>query len=92
MPCDRLAAGLGGSSTTNGDPIAGSNDVTTRTDGYAAGMDYHFSPDTVLGFSLAGGGTNWNLANALGNGRSDAFLAGVYGVTRDGTGIPLEMA
>ena len=55
-------AGFGGSGTANGDPIVGSNNVTTSTYGYAAGMDYHYSPDTVLGFSLAGGGTNWNLA------------------------------
>ena len=78
------AAGFGGSATTNGDPVIGSNTVTTSTSGYAAGLDYHYSPDTVFGFSLAGGGTNWNLANALGTGRSDAFLAGVYGVTHDG--------
>jgi uncharacterized protein with beta-barrel porin domain len=78
------AAGFGGSGTSNGDPTVGSNNVTTSTYGYAAGMDYHVSPDTVLGFSLAGGGTNWNLANALGTGRSDAFLAGVYGVTHRG--------
>jgi outer membrane autotransporter protein len=58
--------------------------VTTSTYGYAAGLDYHYSPETVFGFSLAGGGTNWNLANALGTGRSDALLAGVYGVTHEG--------
>jgi hypothetical protein len=61
--------------------------VTTSTYGYAAGMDYHYSPDTVFGFSLAGGGTNWNLAQGLGTGRSDAFLAGVYGVTHEGLPI-----
>jgi uncharacterized protein with beta-barrel porin domain len=77
-------AGFGGSATTNGDPIVGSNNVTTSTYGYAAGMDYHYSPDTVLGFALAGGGTNWNLAQGLGTGRSDAFLAGIYGVTHQG--------
>jgi hypothetical protein len=77
-------AGFGGSATANGDPAIGSNSVTTSTYGYAAGMDYHYSPDTVFGFSLAGGGTNWNLADALGTGRSDAFLAGVYGVTHNG--------
>jgi autotransporter-associated beta strand protein len=78
------ASGFGGSAVTNGDPAVGSDNVTTTTYGYAAGMDYHVSPDTVLGFSLAGGGTNWNLVNALGTGRSTAFLAGVYGVTHDG--------
>jgi uncharacterized protein with beta-barrel porin domain len=75
---------FGGSGTTNGDPTVGSNNVTTSTYGYAAGMDYHYSPDTVFGFSLAGGGTNWNLAQGLGTGRSDAFLAGIYGVTHQG--------
>ena len=42
------------------------------------------SPDTVVGFALAGGGTNWGLANSLDTGRSDAFQVGVYGVTRAG--------
>jgi hypothetical protein len=40
-------------------------------------MDYHLSPDSLVGFALAGGGTNWNLAQNLGGGRSDAFQAGV---------------
>ena len=44
-------------------------------------MDYHFTPYTVVGFALAGAGTNWGLANALGTGRSDALQAGVYGIT-----------
>ena len=47
-------------------------------------MDYHFTPYTVAGFALAGAGTNWGLANALGTGRSDAFQAGVYGITHWG--------
>jgi autotransporter-associated beta strand protein len=75
---------FGGSNQTNGDPVVGSNNVTTSTYGYAAGMDYHVSPDTVFGFALAGGGTNWGLAQGLGSGRSDAFQAGVYGTTHFG--------
>ena len=77
-------AGFGGSNRADGDPVIGSTDVTTSTYGYAGGMDYHYSPDTVLGFALAGGGTHWGLANALGTGRSDAVLAGVYGATHQG--------
>jgi uncharacterized protein with beta-barrel porin domain len=69
----------GGSDKTNGDPAVGSNTFTANTFGFAAGMDYHPAPDTILGFALAGGGTNWTLAQALGGGRSDAFQAGVYG-------------
>ena len=78
------ASGFGGSATTNGDPTVGSNNLTTNTYGYATGMDYRYSPGTVLGFSLAGSGTTWNLAQGFGAGRSDAFMAGVYGVTHSG--------
>jgi hypothetical protein len=34
--------------------------------------------------AFAGGGTNWSLAQGLGSGKSDAFQAGVYGVTKSG--------
>jgi outer membrane autotransporter protein len=37
-----------------------------------------------VGVALAGGGTNWGLAQGLGGGKSDAFQAGVYGATRSG--------
>ena len=69
-------AAYGGSNSANGNAAIGSNNVTAQTFGFAGGMDYHFTPDTVVGFALAGGGTNWGLANALGTGRSDAFQAG----------------
>ena len=77
-------AGFGGYNKTNRDPTAGSNTVTAHDFGFAAGMDYHFSPDTLAGFSLAGGGTNWGLAQGLGGGRSDAFSGGLYAKTRSG--------
>ena len=44
-------------------------------------MDYHVSPYTVVGFALAGAGTNWGLANAFGSGRSDAMQIGGYGIS-----------
>jgi Autotransporter beta-domain len=69
---------FGGASTTNGNATAGTNNVTARDFGFAGGMDYHATPDTVYGFAFAGGGTNWGLAQGLGTGRSDAFQAGVY--------------
>ena len=77
-------AAYGGYNKTDGDAVVGSNNVTVHTTGFAGGMDYHFTPDAVAGFALAGGGTNWGLAQGLGNGRSDAFQAGVYGTTRSG--------
>ncbi len=75
----------GGYNKTSGDPaVVGSHDLTARAGGFAGGLDYHFTRDTVVGFALAGGGTNWGLAQGLGGGRSDAFQAGVYGATRSG--------
>ena len=62
----------------------GSHDLTTRTAGVAAGLDYRVAPGTVVGFALAGGGTGWSLAQNLGSGGSDAFQAGVYATTRAG--------
>jgi autotransporter-associated beta strand protein len=68
----------GGTSNTNGNPTIGSTNFSAETYGFAAGMDRHFSPDLVAGFALAGGGTHWDLAQAMGGGHSDAFQAGVY--------------
>jgi autotransporter-associated beta strand protein/probable HAF family extracellular repeat protein len=71
------AAGFGGSQTTDGNAAQGSNDATSRVFGVAAGADYVFSPRTIAGFALAGGGTQFSVANG-GTGRSDLFQAGAY--------------
>ena len=75
----------GGSNRTTGDlAITGSLDLSARAVGFAAGLDYRLTPDTVAGFALAGGGTDWSLSQGLGGGKSDALQAGVYGATRSG--------
>jgi autotransporter-associated beta strand protein len=71
------AAGFGGSQTTGGNATLGSNDATSRVYGTAVGADYRFSPFTIAGFALAGGGTSFSVANA-GTGRSDLFQAGAF--------------
>jgi outer membrane autotransporter protein len=77
--------GFGGSNRTSGDPaVLGSHDLSARTAGFAGGLDYRLTRDMVVGVALAGGGTNWSLADGLGGGKSDAFQAGVYGATRWG--------
>jgi outer membrane autotransporter protein len=79
------AGAYGGSNRTTGDiAITGSHDLSARTVGGAAGLDYHLTPNTVVGFALGGGGTNWSLSQGLGGGKSDAFQAGLYGATRWG--------
>jgi uncharacterized protein with beta-barrel porin domain len=71
------AAGFGGSQTTDGNAAVGSNSTTSRIFGTAVGADYRFSPFTIAGFALAGGGTNFSVANG-GTGRSDLFQAGAF--------------
>ncbi len=65
------ASGFGGYNSTNGNSTVGSANITATDYGYAAGMTYHVTPATSYGFALAGGGSNWNLAQSLGSGRSD---------------------
>ena len=72
------AAGFGGSLTTDGNAVVGSNAVSSRIYGTAVGADYRISPFTLAGVALAGGGTNFGLANGLGSGRSDLFQAGAF--------------
>jgi uncharacterized protein with beta-barrel porin domain len=71
------AAGFGGSQNTDGSTALGSNSTTSSIAGTAVGADYRFSPFTIAGFALAGGGTNFSVANS-GSGRSDLFQAGAF--------------
>jgi uncharacterized protein with beta-barrel porin domain len=78
-PWRAWGAAFGGANSITGDPvIVGSHDVRTTAGGFAAGLDYRASPDTVLGLALAGAATGWDLSAGLGSGHSDAFQAGLY--------------
>jgi len=71
------ASGFGGSQTTDGNTAQGSNNTTSRLFGTAAGAEYWFSPETLAGFALVGGGTSFSVTGG-GTGRSDLFQAGAY--------------
>jgi uncharacterized protein with beta-barrel porin domain len=71
------AAGFGGSQSTDGNAAMGSSNTTSSIAGTAVGADYRFSPFTIAGFALAGGGTSFNVGGS-GGGRSDLFQAGAY--------------
>ncbi|WP_369723044.1 autotransporter domain-containing protein [Bradyrhizobium sp. LLZ17] len=71
------ASGFAGSQTTDGNTAQGSNSATSRLFGTAAGAEYAFSPQTLAGFALAGGGTSFSVTGG-GSGRSDLFQAGAY--------------
>jgi uncharacterized protein with beta-barrel porin domain len=70
-------AGFGGSQTTDGNAVVGSNNTASSIAGTAVGADYLVSPNTIAGFAVAGGGTSFSVANG-GSGRSDLFQAGAY--------------
>ena len=74
---DVWAAGYGGSQATDGNAGLGSSNTTSSVYGTAVGFDYRFSPSTIAGFALAGGGTGFSV-NGLGWGRSDLFQAGAF--------------
>jgi uncharacterized protein with beta-barrel porin domain len=65
------AAGFGGSQVTTGNSGSAS-----RSFGTVIGADYALSPQTRMGFALAGGGTGF--ANNFSSGRSDLFQAGAF--------------
>jgi len=70
-------AGYGGSQSTSGNAAVGSNDTTSSVAATAVCADYLFSPNTIAGFAMAGGGTSFSVANS-GSGRSDLFQMGAY--------------
>jgi uncharacterized protein with beta-barrel porin domain len=71
------ASGFGGAQTTSGNAALGSNSSTSSIAGTAVGADYRFSPFTIAGFALAGGGTSFSTLGG-GSGHSDLFQAGVF--------------
>jgi autotransporter-associated beta strand protein len=67
----------GGGASIDGNGAVGSNATTAHAAGFATGADYRFSPATLAGFALAGGGTSFAV-NGFGSGRSDLFQAGAF--------------
>ena len=71
------ASGFGGTQTTNGNVVLGTNDMRSSVAGTAVGADTLLSPNTLVGFALAGGATAFSV-NTMGSGHSDLFQAGAY--------------
>ena len=71
------ATGFGGSQSTSGNAAVGSTDTTSHIFGTEVGADYLVSPNTIAGFALAGGGTNFSVSGS-GSGHSDLFQVGAY--------------
>ena len=80
------AAGFGDYNHTSGDSINGSNDRQSRDAGIAAGIDYHLSSDSRVGFAMAGGITSFDLSGGLGGGHSTMLELALYGQKDFGKG------
>ncbi|MGL4286759.1 MAG: autotransporter outer membrane beta-barrel domain-containing protein [Phreatobacter sp.] len=74
------------SNRIDGDAAAGAARTSGGLFGIAAGADKRLTPNTVVGFALAGGGTNYGLGSGRGSGAGDLFQAGLYGSTKFGDG------
>ena len=75
-------AAYGGRHRADGDPVVGSNDVRATVAGFAAGLDYRVSRDTVVGLATAVGQNRWDLSGGLGKGNADVGQIGAYASTR----------
>jgi uncharacterized protein with beta-barrel porin domain len=75
-------ATYGSDGNATGDLLAGSHDRSAHTYSSAVGADYRVTPDTKVGFALAGGRANWSVAQGLGGGHSDMFQPAIYSFTR----------
>jgi len=71
------ASGFGGSQTTDGNAMAGSNKTSSSVVGTAVGVDFRLSPFTTAGLAMAGGGSSFSVAGS-GAGRSDLFQTGGF--------------
>ncbi len=77
------SAVYGGEGNAGGDAFGdGSHDRSIDSVGYATGIDYLVTPDTVAGFAVGGGGTRFGLSDGLGGGHSDMAQVAVYSSTR----------
>ncbi|MEP7172545.1 MAG: ice-binding family protein [Aestuariivirga sp.] len=75
------ASAYGSQSNTDGDSSQGSHDRSGRSFGIAAGIDNRVTSDTVVGFAISGGRTDFDLSDGLGGGKSDMVQGVVYART-----------
>ncbi|MCX5496173.1 ice-binding family protein [Kaistia dalseonensis] len=80
-PLSIWAAAYGDTSETNGDYTIGTHDRSVSTVGIVGGLDYQVTPNSLVGFALGAGGTNFDLADNYGSGSSDIAQVSIYGRT-----------
>lgn len=74
-------AGYGSISTVGAEAAVGAHALTAQDYGYAVGFERHVSADTLFGFAISSGGTNFDLDDSLGSGHSAMLQAALYSKT-----------
>ncbi|MFZ1102758.1 MAG: autotransporter domain-containing protein [Hyphomicrobiaceae bacterium] len=74
------ASAFGGASAVDGD--ANARGVSARAYGFAAGLDYQATADTMVGLAFSGGRGFWSLSDGLGGGASKDYQVGLNGTMR----------
>jgi outer membrane autotransporter protein len=75
-------AAYGAQGKFDGDAIIGSHRLDARNGGFAGGVDYRVSRDTVFGAAMTGAATNWTLDGLAGSGRGETVQVGAYASTK----------
>jgi outer membrane autotransporter protein len=78
------AAGFDGAWSLNGEADPGSADLTHRTAGGAAGVDYQVAPDVLVGAAGGGSASSFSVPDRATSGTLDGAHAGAYAVARRG--------
>ena len=78
-------AGFGGDQSLHGDPVIGSADLSHRTAGGAAGVNYQADPDLLLGLAVGGSASNFSVPDRMTNGHLDGAHLGAFAVSRRGS-------
>jgi uncharacterized protein with beta-barrel porin domain len=72
------ASAYGGSGQISGNAATGAAATSLSVYGFAAGADFHFAPDAMIGFAF-GAGSSGSGSGAFGGSSSQMFQAGVFG-------------
>jgi len=78
------AAGFDGAWSLNGEAGPGSADLTHRSAGGAAGVDYQVAPDLLVGAAGGGSASSFSVPDRATSGTLDGAHVGAYAVARRG--------
>ncbi len=73
------AQGFGGAGSIDRDPRQGSSRVDLVSGGGATGIDVQFDSDLVVGVTMGGAGSSYNLTDLNSSGSARSVLFGLYG-------------